>query len=304
VSSIGLPPGVELVEKGPLAIAASLARRRARRQFDRPRFLWLVSGLAMLFLLLPIVVVVLYSLNSRSSLVTFGGFSLHWYHQALSDGGLRSSLWASLEIGLITTAVCAITGTLLAFGLQRGYRPAAAASDGALILRLVSPETATAVAALLLFTQLGVTLSRTTIVLAHIALLLPYVTVIVRSRLAGVNPEVEEAAMDLGATRGGALRLTVLPLLWPSIAASSMLVFVMSFDDFVTTYFTSGVGISPLPVRIYSMLRFGVTPVVNAIGVLMMIIALLAALCAVVLMRVTRRRTALAPSLRLEGATS
>lgn len=265
-------------------------RGRRPRDFDRPRFLWVVCGFSLLLLFLPVVVVLLYSFNSSRSLVVFHSFSAHWYSAAVSDSGIRASLWASAEIALITTAIAAVAGTMLAFGLHRGGRRLAALSDGALVARLVAPETATAVALLLLFTQVGITLSRATIILGHIALCLPFVTIVVRSRLGGLNPEAEDAAMDLGATRMGALRLVALPALWPSIAGASILAFVLSFDDFVTSYFTTGVGVDPLPIRIYSMLRFGVTPAVNAIGVMMMLITVVVSAVAVALLRLARRR--------------
>lgn len=267
-------------------------RGRRPREFDRPRFLWAVCGFSLLLLFLPVAVVVLYSFNSAQSLVVFHSFSTHWYSAATGDPGIRASLWASAEIALVTTAASAVVGTMLAFGLTRGSRRLSAISDGALVARLVAPETATAVALLLLFTQMGFTLNRLTIILGHLALCLPFVTVVVRSRLGGLNPEAEDAAMDLGATRMGALRLVALPALRPSIAAASMLAFVLSFDDFVTSYFTAGVGVDPLPIRIYSMLRFGVTPAVNAIGVMMMIITVVVSAAAVMLLRVARRRSA------------
>jgi ABC-type spermidine/putrescine transport system permease subunit II len=239
----------------------------------------------------PLVVVVLFSLNSTSSLVNFTGFSTEWYRLALSDSEWHDSLWVSVQIAVITTVVCAVAGTLLALGLQRGHRKVTGPVSSTILVRLVAPETATAVATLLLFTKLGVARGNRTIELAMIGFCIPFVTVVVRSRLASINPEIEQGALDLGATPIGALRLVVLPLLWPSIAAASMLCFVLSFDDFVTANFTAGVGTPPLPLRIYSMLRFGVTPVVNAIGVIMMVIALTCVGVALVMLRIARRRT-------------
>jgi ABC-type spermidine/putrescine transport system permease subunit II len=291
VSSVSLPAERESATRS----EAHLRRSRGPREFDRPRFLWVVCGFGLLLLFAPVVVVLLYSFNSAPSLVVFHSFSTHWYGAAISNPGIRASLWASAEIALVTTAVSAVVGTMFAFGLQRAHPRLTGISDALLVTRLVSPETATAVALLLLFTQLGFTLDRFTIILGHLALCLPFVTIVVRSRLAGLNPEAEDAAMDLGATRQGALRLVALPALWPSIAAAAMLAFVISFDDFVTSYFTSGVGIDPLPIRIYSMLRFGVTPAVNAIGVMMMIITLVVSVAAVLLLRVSRRRATTTP---------
>ena len=112
-----------------------------------------------------------------------------------------------------------------------------------------------------------------------------FVTVIVRSRLMGLNPYAEEAAMDLGCTQLQALRLVTVPLLWPAIMASMLLVFVISFDDFVTSYFTSGVGVSPLPVVIYSMIKFGISPEINAVGTFMMVITVSVALLAALALR-------------------
>jgi ABC-type spermidine/putrescine transport system permease subunit II len=259
-------------------------------RFDRPRFLWVVTAGALLLTFAPVAVVALFSFNESRSLASFGGFSMRWYSQALNDADLLASLWVSLQIALIATVASAVVGTLLAFGMERGNRRAARAGDMAIVLRLVSPETATAVAALLLFTQLGVTLSRTTVIISHVALCMAFVTVVVRTRLATLNPEIEQAAMDLGATRLEALRLVAVPVLWPSILAASLLAFVLSFDNFITSFFTSGIGVPPLPVRIYAMLKFGVTPVVNAIGVLMVLVTAAAIALAAVVMHLARRR--------------
>jgi ABC-type spermidine/putrescine transport system permease subunit II len=147
----------------------------------------------------------------------------------------------------------------------------------------------TAIALLLVFSQAGAFLSQfgiqfgfslVTVILGHITFSIAYVTIIVRGRLAALNREVEEAAQDLGATNTEAVRLVTLPLLWPAIIASGMLVFVMSFDDFVTSFFTTGTGVEPLPMRIYAMIRFGVTPEINAVGTLMMLITVIIVLAA------------------------
>jgi spermidine/putrescine transport system permease protein len=150
---------------------------------------------------------------------------------------------------------------------------------------LLNPEIATAVGLLLFFTQFGLTLSPTTITIAHITWAIPYVALIVRSRIVGLDPEIEDAAKDLGATELGALRLVVLPVLWPAIIAAGLLVFIMSFDDFVTSYFTSGAGVPPLPVAIYSMIKHGVSPEINAVGTLMMTFSVGVILLALVLIR-------------------
>jgi spermidine/putrescine transport system permease protein/putrescine transport system permease protein len=275
-----------------VTVGAITLRGRRRSGFDRPRFLWVVTAVVCVFMFAPIVIVALYSFNSSESLFSLQGFSLRWYQQALSSSsdGWRANLWVSTKIALITAAVSSVLGTALAFALQRGTRKIAAGSGGMIVLRLVCPETATAVASLLLFTKLGLILSQQTIVLGHIALCLPVVTVLVVSRIANLNPEAEESAIDLGATRLNALRLVVLPVIWPTIVVGAMLAFVISFDDFATSLFLSGSGTPTLPIRIYASLKQPVTPVVNAIGMLMMLTTSFAALVAVLVIRATRHR--------------
>lgn len=268
----------------------SRQHRTGRRPtaFDRPRFLWLVTGLTLIFLFLPIAVVVVYSFNAGDSLVNFEGASLRWYRTLFTDGEMLASLWLSLRVALIASLASVVLGTMLAFGIHRRRGRIGQVNQVSVVLRVVTPETATGVALLLMFTQLGMTLNTTTLVLSHIALCIAFVTVIVQSRLALLNPEIEEAAMDLGATRLQAMWLVALPMLRPAIVASGLLAFVLSFDNFITSFFTSGIGVPPLPVRIYSMIRFGVTPEINAAGVLMLIVTVVAIGLAAALARVLR----------------
>jgi spermidine/putrescine transport system permease protein/putrescine transport system permease protein len=158
------------------------------------------------------------------------------------------------------------------------------------LVPLVTPEIVAAVSALLLFTQIGLDLSLLTIIIAHITFSISYVTVVVRARLSALNPEIEQAAMDLGASRWQTLRLITLPELWPAIVAAGLLVFALSFDDFVLSFFTTGVDPQPLPVRIYSAIRFGVTPTINAVGTIMLVISVATILLAVLLPRLLGRR--------------
>jgi spermidine/putrescine transport system permease protein len=265
--------------------------RRRRAGFDRPRFLWALYTAMCLYLFVPILIVIIYSFNSANSLQVFGGLSFRWYRAFWNDPEIKNSLIASFEVAAVTMVVATILGTLLAFGLVRARGRIGGSANILMLLPLITPEIVTAVGLLLLFSGVGMTLSLTTIVLGHITFSISYVTVIVRARLSLLNREVEEAAMDLGATELGALRLVTLPALYPAIAASALLVFVLSFDDFVTSVFTSGAGTSPLPVRIYSLLRVGVSPEINAVGTTMIAITLLLAL-AVLPLLLWRRRSA------------
>jgi spermidine/putrescine transport system permease protein/putrescine transport system permease protein len=258
--------------------------------FDRPRFLRVYSWLVYLYLFIPIAVVVLFSFNSVKSLQSFQGFSLEWYKDFLQDETLRVSLFVSLRIALITMIVATIIGTALAIGLVRARTRWSPAANVLMLVPLVTPEIVAGISALLIFSQLGIQLSFWTIVIAHITFSISYVTVVVRGRLASMGDEVEQAAMDLGATRFQSVRLVLLPGLWPAIVAAGLLTFALSFDDFVLSFFTTGEDTQPLPVRIWSAIRFGVSPTINAIGTLMMVVSITAVLLAVLIPRVFGRK--------------
>lgn len=275
--------------EGSIATAGVAGRRRSRG-FDRPRFLIVLTLVVYLALFIPIVVVVAFSFNTSRSLQQLNGLGLHWYRTFLADSTIIDSLLLSLEIALATMVVATVLGTTLALGLVRTRSRITKPANILMLLPLVTPEIVTAVAALLLFSQLGFTLSVETVVIAHVTFSISYVTVIVRGRLASLDPAIEEAGLDLGATRWKTVQLVTMPQLWPAIAASAMLVFVMSFDDFVTSFFTSGSGVPPLPVRIYSMIKFSVSPEINAIGTTMMVITLGTVAVAIVFAARSNRR--------------
>jgi spermidine/putrescine transport system permease protein len=271
-----------------------LARRRAanrrRRGFDRPRGLRVFFGVFLFFTFAPLVVVALFSFNSTPSLQDFSGFSLQWYDEFFSTVSLRESLVASIEIGLVTMVVGTVLGTTLAFALVRARSKLANTSNVLMLFPLVTPEIVAGVSALVLFTQIGMDLSLTTIMIAEITFSISFVTVIVRARLTALNQEVEEAAMDLGATRLQTVRLIVLPALWPAIIAAALLIFALSFDDFVIAFFTTGEDPTPLPVQIYSSIRFGVRPTINAVGTFMLVVSFLIVALAIAVPRLAGRR--------------
>ncbi len=258
--------------------------------FDRPRFLVAVTALVYLFLFAPIAVVVLFSFNGARSLQVLDGLSFRWYEDFWRDDELRESLFASIEIAAITTVVATALGTGLALGTMRARGRAARATGLFLLIPLVTPEIVAGVSAFVLFAQLGVALSLTTVILAHITFSISYVTIVVRGRLASLGPELEEAALDLGATPWQAVRLVTLPALWPAVVAAALIVFALSFDDFVLSFFTTGEDVQPLPVRIWSAIRFGVSPTINAIGTLMMLVSVIAIGLALLIPRLFGRR--------------
>jgi spermidine/putrescine transport system permease protein/putrescine transport system permease protein len=291
------------VAERPAAATPQRVRSKPPKDFDRPIFLRLFTVLFFVFMFAPIALVVLFSFNSTRSLQNFDGFSLQWYERFFQSESLRDSLLASIQIALVTTLVATALGTLLAYGLVRARTRWSSSLNILMLIPLVTPEIVAGVSALLLFTQIGLELSLTTIILGHITFSIAYVTVVVRGRLASMGYEVENAALDLGATRWQTFRLVTLPELWPAILAAGLLVFALSFDDFVLSFFTTGESPQPLPVRIWSAIRFGVTPTINAIGSFMLAVSLLTISLAVFLPRLLgRRESGLGVLLGREGA--
>ena len=280
------------VAKSPTTTRARLpgAPSKPPKVFDRPRLLKLFTGIFFLFLFAPIVLVVLFSFNSSRSLQDFEGFSLRWYELFFESESLRDSLIASIQIALITMLIATVLGTMLAYGLVRARTRWSDSFNILMLVPLVTPEIVAGVSALLLFTQVGLELSVTTIVLAHITFSISYVTVVVRARLASLSLEVEEASMDLGATRWQTFRLVTMPALWPAVLAAGLLVFALSFDDFVLSFFTTGESPQPLPVRIWTQIRFGVRPTINAIGTFMLVVSVLSIALALIIPRLFGRR--------------
>jgi ABC-type spermidine/putrescine transport system permease subunit II len=257
----------------------------------KPRFAVVMTVVFFAWLYLPILAVVVFSFNNVKSLSSFNGFSTRWYSDFFHDDNLITSLFASLGIATIAAIGSLILGTMLALGLERIRSRTGRAIGAVTLLPLVTPEIVTGVAALLFFTGLGMKLSLLTVTLAEITFSIAYVTVIVRGRLAAMSLEVEEAARDLGCTPWQATRLVTLPALVPALLGSALLVFALVFDDFVLAFFTTGVDPQPLPVRIYSSIRFGVSPAINAVGTCMLLFSALLIVLALVVPRLFHSRS-------------
>ena len=267
-----------------------LSRRRSVER--KPAFAVVITVIFFVLLYVPICTVILFSFNSLKSLSDFGGFSLIWYKDFFTNSELQASLRASLEIALVATVGSLVLGTMLALALERVRSSAGRVAGTIALLPLVTPEIVTGVAALLLFTGMGITLSINTVIIAEITFSIAYVTVIVRGRLNAISPEVEEAGRDLGCTPWQAVRLVTLPAIMPALIASGLLVFALVFDDFVLAFFTSGVDPQPLPVRIYSSIRFGVSPDINAVGTVMLLVSAVLILSSLVVPRLLGNKSA------------
>ncbi|WP_022722565.1 ABC transporter permease [Rhodopseudomonas sp. B29] len=224
----------------------------------------LTLGLA--FLYLPIVILVIYSFNASRLVTVWGGWSLNWYRELLRDQAMLDAAWMSFRVAATSASAAAVLGTLAAVALSRGgHFKGRTLFSGMLYAPLVMPEVITGLSLLLLFVAINAERGFWTVTIAHTTLTMCFVTVVVQSRLHALDRSIEEAAMDLGCAPVEAFLRATLPLIWPSIAAGWMLAFALSLDDLVIASFTTGPGSATLPIRIYSEVRLGVKPEINAI---------------------------------------
>jgi spermidine/putrescine transport system permease protein len=232
----------------------------------------LVASLAeVLFLYLPIAVLIIYSFNAAKLAMAWQGFSLQWYAALARDHALMVACQNSILIAVVSTGVATLLGVSVAIGLERLPWRLRAWLDGAFLLPLVIPEIMMGVALLLFFVLIKVPLGLLTVTIGHAAFNLPVVLLIVRSRLRKLDPRLEEAARDLGATPWQAFRRVTLPLLRPAIIGAALLAFTVSLDDFVVTFFTAGPGATTLPLKVYSMIRTGISPEINALSAILVV---------------------------------
>jgi putrescine transport system permease protein len=224
----------------------------------------LAAGFA--FLYLPIVVLVIYSFNASRLVTVWGGWSLRWYGEFFNDRAMLEAALMSFRVAATSATIATLLGTLAAVALSRGARFAGRTLfSGMLYAPLVMPEVITGLSLLLLFVALNAERGFWTVTIAHTTLTMCFVAVVVQSRLGSLDRSLEEAAMDLGCDPVRAFVAVTLPLIAPAIAAGWMLAFTLSLDDLVIASFTTGPGSATLPIRIYSEVRLGVKPEINAI---------------------------------------
>jgi spermidine/putrescine transport system permease protein len=230
------------------------------------------SWLVYLFLYLPIVILIVFSFNQSKQTASWEGFTFRWYGALAENERIIRAVKNSLLVAGLTTAVSTLIGTLAALAMGRHRFRGQGLTQAMLYLPIVIPEIVLGAALVTFFGALHFTLSLWTVVLAHIAFSISYVAIVVRARLAGFDRALEEAAMDLGASPLQTFFRVTLPLLLPGIAAGALLVFTISIDDYVITSFVAGVGATTLPLQIYSMVKVGVTPEVNAVSTLLLLV--------------------------------
>jgi spermidine/putrescine transport system permease protein len=233
----------------------------------RSRWLWIAAVLAYAFLYAPLAIVVTYSFNDSRLNAEWVGFTLYWYQKLLHNEKMLHAAWNSLLIGATASAISTVLGTMAGYAM---YRFKMRLLPLLILAPIAIPEILMGVSLLIFFVLLNISLGLISLILAHIAFCIGFVAIVVRSRLAGMDESLTEAARDLGATPWQAFRLVTLPLIMPGVVAGALMAFTLSIDDFVITFFTAGVGSTTLPLQIYTMVKIAVTPEVNAISTVLM----------------------------------
>lgn len=232
------------------------------------------TALVLLFLYLPVLVLVVYSFNAARMGIGWEGFSGRWYAELLRQTPLQRAALNSLIIATATTLLSVVLGTLGAWLLHRHRFPGRDLLESLINLPMVMPEILLGISLLVLFALAGVELGFTTVIIGHVTFSFPFVLVAVRARLQGLDPALEEAARDLGATPWGAFRHVILPVLRPAILAGRLMAFLLSWDELIVTYFTASAAAATLPLKVFGLAKVGLNPVLNALSALFLLVTL------------------------------
>jgi len=250
-------------------------------------------ALGLAFLYVPIVILVIFSFNASRLVTVWGGWSARWYVSLLSNEAMLEAAWISLRIAFVTACAATVLGTLAALALVRAGRfRGRVLFSGLIYAPLVMPEVITGLALLLLFVAIEIERGFWTVAIAHTTLTMGFVTVIVQARLLGFDRSLEEAAMDLGCPPFRTFMTVTLPLIAPAVVAGWVLAFMLSLDDLVIASFTTGPGATTLPIRVYSEVRLGVRPEINAICTIIIAVVALGIIAASLLAKLSGSRPA------------
>ena len=239
------------------------------------RFLFIGCMGVYLFMYAPLLVLMAYSLTPTEYGTAWEGFTLKWYREVFANDDILDALKTSLIIAIPCVLISTAIGTITAITLYRSRFVGKALFQGILYIPLIMPDIVIGISLLLFYSSIKLELGILTILLAHVSFSIPLATLVILARMQRIDRTLEDAAMDLGADEWTTMWKVTLPLLMPVIMAAALLTFPWSFNDFVITFFVSGVGSSTLPVRVYSMLRLGVSPMVNALGTLIVLVPLI-----------------------------
>jgi spermidine/putrescine transport system permease protein len=242
------------------------------------------GALVLLFLYAPIVLLAIYSFSGSRIPGEWGGFTTEWYGRLFDDSRIQKTIGVSVRVALVSTVIATVLGTMSALALERFKFRGRRVFDALLYLPIIIPDVTMAVMMLMFFTQafdlvdllfgLGLSKGFATIVVSHVAFNIAFVSVVVRARIAGMDATLEQAAADLYANRWQAFRYVTLPLIAPGVLGGALLAITLSLDDVVVTQFVAGPGSTTLPVYVFSLIRKGVTPTINAVSVIMLLASL------------------------------
>ncbi|MFN4292768.1 MAG: ABC transporter permease [Thermoflexales bacterium] len=264
--------------------------RGETRRFSPGRFaLVTITLFTFALLYVPIVVLIAFSFNSARTGATWQSFTLQWYERVFSNARILEAAANSLIVAALSTLGAVVIGTLMAMAMERYRFRGKGAWDGLLYLPVIVPEIVMGISLLIFFAAVNISRGLLTLVISHIAFCMPFVYLTMRARLADFDRSVEEAAQDLGANEWVTFRRVTLPLLMPGIISSALLAFTLSLDDFVISFFVTGVGSQTLPVYIWGQIRRGITPEINAISALMLVLSIVLVVATQLIQR--RQRT-------------
>lgn len=244
--------------------------KKSKRTFGK-----ILMALMIIFFYLPIIYMIIFSFNSGKSLTAFTGFSLRWYQHMMESGDMMEALYTTFSVAILATAISTIVGTITAIGLSKSKKIVRNLMDQVNNLPLMNPEIVTAIGFMLLFITFKVEKGYVTMLLAHIAFCIPYVILSVMPKIRSLDPNLADAAMDLGATPWQALIKVIVPQITPGIISGALIAFTMSVDDFIISYFVTGRGVKNLSIVVYTMSK-RVNPSINAVSTLVVVIITIA----------------------------
>ena len=245
--------------------------------------------LIMLFMYAPIVYVVIFSFNSARSLTSFEGFSLQWYEKMFDDRTMMESVYYTVIIATIATIVSTIVGTLVAIGLSKSNKIIKLVVNQLNNIPMLNPDIVTAIGLMLLFTSMNISTGFSTLLIAHIIFCIPYVVLSVTPKLRQLDDNIAEAALDLGCTPAKALWKVIIPQIMPGIISGALTAFLMSFDDFVISYFTTGPGINNISTYVYASVK-RINPSINALSTIIVLVVTIVLIVINVIPMIKERR--------------
>jgi spermidine/putrescine transport system permease protein len=258
------------------------------------------GAVVLAFLYAPIILLVVFSFSASRLPGQWGGFTTEWYQTLFDDSRIQRTIWVSLRVALVSTVISTVLGTMSALALERFRFRGRRVFDALLYLPIIIPDVTMAVMMLMFFTQafdllevvfgLGLSKGFATIIVSHVAFNIAFVSVVVRARVAGMDATLEQAAADLYASRWQTFRYVTLPLIAPGVLGGALLAITLSLDDVVVTQFVAGPGSTTLPVYVFSLIRKGVTPTINAVSVIMLVASLILVAGSVALQRASAAR--------------